>query len=240
MEFYKSISDYYREVFPVKPQQVDFVLDAFTDPSTLSLLDVGCGTGDLTQELSTSFNQITGIDLDVGMLEIARKSTPGNVEYQSLNMLDIGKRLGVGTYDGILCFGNTLVHISEPENISAFIHQAHTVLADSGKLLIQIINYDRILDQKIKALPTIESDHCSFERLYHYDSEKHQVYFETILTIKKRGESIRNRIPLYPLRKAEIDKMLKEAGFTDIRYFGNFKRDSLAKGSLPLVVEASS
>lgn len=239
MEFYKSISDYYREIFPVQPQQVNFVLETFTDPSALSLLDVGCGTGDLTQELSTSFKQITGIDLDVGMLEIARKSTPENVEYQSLNMLDIGKRLGVGTYDGILCFGNTLVHISEPEHISAFIHQAHTVLADSGKLLIQIINYDRILDQDIKALPTIESDHCSFERLYHYNSEKHQVYFETILTIKKRGESIRNRIPLYPLRKAELTDMLKKAGFSSINYFGNFARATLKKDSIPLVVEAS-
>lgn len=239
MGFYKSIADYYKEIFPLQPLQASFVHDSFADPLDTSLLDVGCGTGDLTVELATSFKRLTGIDLDVAMLEIARKSIPENAEFQSLNMLDIGKRLGAGSYEGILCFGNTLVHLNEPENISAFINQAGTVLARGGKLLIQIINYDRILDQEIKNLPTIESDHCSFERIYHYKKEEHIINFETILKIKKRGESIRNQIPLYPLRKAELSDMLTRAGFSSINYFGNFLRAPLKKDSIPLVVEAS-
>lgn len=239
MGFYKSIAEYYKEIFPLQPAQAGFVRDSFDDPSVTSLLDVGCGTGDLTVQLATSFKRITGIDLDVAMLEIARKSTPENVEFQSLNMLDIGKRLGMGTYEGILCFGNTLVHLNEPQNISAFIQQAAGVLARGGKLLIQIINYDRILDQKIKALPPIESNQYSFERIYHYNKDEHILNFETILKIKKRGESIRNQIPLYPLRKAELSDMLKEAGFSSISYFGNFLKAPLKKSSIPLVVEAS-
>ena len=90
------------------------------------------------------------------------------------------------------------------------------VLGPSGKLLLQLINYDRVLDKGIQALPTIETDKFSFVRNYQYDKESHLVNFESILTIKSRAESIRNRIPLYPLRQAELRSMLTEAGFSSI------------------------
>ena len=239
MSFYKSISDYYREIFPLQAEQAGFVLESFPESAKLSLLDAGCGTGDLTMQLSQSFKGVTGIDLDVSMLQIARKSAPGNAEFLSLNMLDIGKRFGEGTFNGILCFGNTLVHLTEPGGISSFIHQSGAVLSPGGKLMIQIINYDRILDQKIQALPTIETDRCRFERIYNYNKSEHILLFESILTIKTRGEIIRNQIPLYPLRKHELQSMLESAGFRTIAYFGNFKKGRLDKNSIPLVVEAT-
>jgi glycine/sarcosine N-methyltransferase len=239
MTFYKSISDYYREVFPLQAAQANFVLDSFPDAAKLSLLDVGCGTGDLALELSKSFNRVTGIDLDSAMLEFARESAPENTVFQNLNMLEIRRRFGEDSYSGVLCFGNTLVHLNELESMSTFIQHARAVLGKKGKLLIQLINYDRILDQDIKALPTIKTDNCTFERNYHYDPKNHMVKFETILTIKTRGASIRNQIPLYPLRKLELQSILEAAGFNSISYFGNFKRDPLKKNSVPLVVEAS-
>lgn len=47
MEFYTSIADFYREIFPLNPAQVKFILSAFRDPENCDLLDVGCGSGDL-------------------------------------------------------------------------------------------------------------------------------------------------------------------------------------------------
>lgn len=240
MSFYKSISHCYREIFPLQPAQAHFVRESFPEPAKLSLLDVGCGTGDLSLELSSSFGRITGIDLDHAMLKIARESAPENIEFLVLNMLDIKKQLGEGAHDGILCFGNTLVHLNDPNSITDFIQQAKSVLKENGKLLIQIISYDHILDHYIEALPTLDSEHCTFERNYHYDPGNHLVNFETILTIKSSGESIRNQIPLYPLRKAELHSMLSGAGFTSISFYGNFTRDPLEENSIPLIVEATA
>lgn len=240
MTFYKSISDYYREIFPLQAAQASFVLESFPEAAKLSLLDVGCGTGDLSLELSKSFNLVTGIDLDSAMLEFARESAPENTAFQNLNMLEIRRRFGEDSYDGVLCFGNTLVHLDEPESISTFIQHAKAVLGKKGKLLLQLINYDRILDQNIKSLPTIKTDHCTFERNYHYEARDKLLKFETILTINTRGASIRNQIPLYPLRKQELHSALESAGFNSISYFGNFKRDPLKKSSIPMVVEAST
>ena len=62
--------------------------------------------------------------------------------------------------------------------------------------------------------------------------------FETILTIKEDKRQIENTIPLYPVRKAEIEQLLKDAGFSDIKFYGNFKREALTSDSIPLIIEA--
>jgi glycine/sarcosine N-methyltransferase len=238
MSFYQSITAYYREIFPLNPGQVRFVTESFSDPSDRSLLDIGCGTGDLILELAGYFRSVTGIDLDNSMLERAREHTLPNVDFQQMDMLQIRKQFKEGSFDGIICFGNTLVHLVDPFLITDFLKQARSVLSRDGKLLLQIIHYDRILDKNITNLPTIETDHCRFERYYHYDHDRHLVDFETILTIKSTGRIIRNKIPLYPLRKSEIQSMLTEAGFTSITFYGNFKQAPLESGSIPLILEA--
>ena len=68
MSFYTSISDHYRMIFPLNPKQIQFVKNCISTPQELSLLDIGSGTGDLSLELSKSFKQVVGIDLDKEML----------------------------------------------------------------------------------------------------------------------------------------------------------------------------
>ena len=117
MSFYQSIAKYYRDIFPLQPVQAHFVRESYADPAKNALLDVGCGTGDLSRELADSFSKVTGIDLDTAMLDFARESAPANLEFFILDMLSIQKRFGEGTFDGVLCFGNTLVHLNAPESI---------------------------------------------------------------------------------------------------------------------------
>jgi len=238
VSFYKSISEYYREIFPYNPAQAGFVMESFPDPSGLELLDVGCGTGDLATELSGSFGGVYGIDLDQAMIKAASKSAVENVDFFQLNMLDIQKHFGDARFNTVLCLGNTLVHLDGLSQIADFLNQAGKVLSGDGKLLLQIINYDRILDMDIRALPTIETEHCRFQRSYHYIEELHRIEFETILTIETKGINIRNKIPLYPLRRSELEKILCESGFTSVSYYGNFRREPLEAESIPMVIEA--
>lgn len=239
MSFYNSISEYYREIFPLKPMQAVFVKESFADPSKLRLLDVGCGTGDLSLELSGSFRQVNGIDLDAAMLKEADKSATGNIQFEKLDMLDIHTKYGEDAFDGILCFGNTLVHLYDLESIAVFFKKARKVLVPNGKLLLQIINYDRILDQDVKALPTIETGRFSFVRKYHYNESLHRIEFETLLNIKESGKTIRSKILLYPLRKSELHSLLMAAGFNSISYFGDFRRSPIEESNIPFVLEAS-
>lgn len=241
MDFYRSIAEVYNKIFPLNPGQVAFTNRAFSHTGDLSLLDIGCGTGSLSLALSTTFQKVVGIDLDEAMLEKAGIVANGktNLEFLPLDMLEIDPYFYPETFDGIVCYGNTLVHLSSLEQISLFFKKCHRLLTPHGKLLIQIINYDRILDQKINSLPTLENNDIQFIRNYHYNSDTHLIDFETILTIKEKNQVIMNSVPLFPVRKSEIEAALLDAGFSKFIFFGNFKGEAPGSDSIPLVIEAS-
>lgn len=238
MSFYESIVDHYEQIFPLNKAQLDFVKNSFDETSKLSALDIGCGIGILSFELSKIFSNVTAIDLDERMLSKAIEKNVAGIHFLKKDMLDIEKEFGRTAFDTIICFGNTLVHLDGSDEIFDFFQQSRKVLKKNGKLLFQIIQYDRIIDQNIKGLPTIENNEIKFVRNYLYYSERNMIDFETILTIKKTGQLIENTIQLYPLRKAEIRELLSKTGFSKILFYGNFKRESLTVNSIPLVVEA--
>lgn len=238
MDFYDSISKYYHHIFPLNKAQIGFVKNSHTeDTQKLSILDIGCAIGDLSLELSQSFKEVVGIDLDKGMIEKAKNIQ--HLSFELRNMLEIEQDFGNGRFDLIACFGNTLVHLESEEMVLDFLRKANEVLKENGKLLFQIINYDRIIDQNINHLPTIENDEIKFERNYTYHSDKKIVDFETILTVKENNQQISNNIPLLALRKDKVLELLEKAGFKKISFYGNFKRDELNSNSQPLIVEAS-
>jgi 2-polyprenyl-3-methyl-5-hydroxy-6-metoxy-1,4-benzoquinol methylase len=206
-------------------------------------LDIGCGTGNLTLELSKLFTEVVGIDLDAAMVNRAKKhisSSSGNLRFLNSNMLDIDTDFGENSFDAIVCFGNTLVHLNSEQNILDFFTKSRKVLREEGKLLLQIINYDRIIEQEINGLSTIENEVIKFERNYIHHKERNVIDFETLLTIKEGNHRINNKIELYPVRKSHVEELLLKAGFSDISFYGSFKRDKLTPESIPLVVEASN
>ncbi|WP_321281399.1 class I SAM-dependent methyltransferase [Marinifilum fragile] len=241
MDFYQSISKYYQYIFPLNKMQLDFIGKSHPQAKDqLSILDIGCAIGDLSLELAESYQKVIGIDLDKGMIDkaITKGKNYKNLEFHLQNMLELDTAFESNSFDIIACFGNTLVHLNSNEEVLQFFRNAKAVLKKDGKLLFQIINYDRIIDQKIDHLPTIENDVIKFERNYKYHSSLGKVDFETILSIKENDNSIQNCIALLALRKSKIEELLHKAGFSNISFFGNFKRENLTENSMPLIVEA--
>ncbi|WP_321298486.1 class I SAM-dependent methyltransferase [Marinifilum fragile] len=241
MDFYQSISKYYQYIFPLNKMQLDFIGKNHPQAKDqLSILDIGCAIGDLSMELAKTYQKVIGIDLDKGMIDqaIRKGKNYKNLEFHLQNMLELDTAFESNSFDIIACFGNTLVHLNSDDEVLQFFQNAKAVLKKDGKLLFQIINYDRIIDQKIDHLPTIENDVIKFERNYKYHPSQEKVDFETILSIKENKNSIRNCIALLALRKSKVEELLQKAGFTNISFFGNFKRENLTENSMPLIVEA--
>jgi 2-polyprenyl-3-methyl-5-hydroxy-6-metoxy-1,4-benzoquinol methylase len=236
--FYASIADNYDFIFPFNPAQVEFIKSQVLNTAKKSILEVGCGTGNLTFGLASQFNQVTGVDLDKAMLALAQeKNSKGNVSFIELNMLHLTKQFEKNSLDAVACFGNTMVHLNNNEEIEQFVIAARTVLKEGSPLMIQIINYDRILDENIQSLDTIDNDHIRFERKYKYHSEQHKIAFETTLQLKKTGDVIENSQNLHPIRKRELEIILMRY-FKDIQFFGNFKEGDLDSNSVALIVSA--
>lgn len=225
-KFYETIKEQYDYIFPLNLKQVEFVKSEFPDCDN-KLIEIGCANGKLTNALS-QYN-IRGIDLEQSFIEIARQRYKG-IQFDSLNMVDID--VLNERFDGIICFGNTLVHL-KTEEIEAFISNCYSSLNKGGKLIIQILNYDNILDNQVYQLPLIDNEHIKFERCYEFGD---RLKFITKLTIKKDNVQISNAIYLTPIRKSELEEMLVSAGFKDIKFYGSFAKVPLKEDSLPLVL----
>lgn len=237
MDFYTRISDYYNYIFPLNKAQFPFVKSCTSSEN--SMLDIGCGTGDLAISLSDVFESVVAIDPNEKMLEIAQAGTNiTNIEFVVGGMLDVDKLFADKFFDTILCFGNTVVHLQSLEEIGLFFKKVKKILVPGGKFLFQIINYDNVLNNKLDKLPTIENGHIKFERQYQIDSIG-KIDFSIQLTIKDTGEEIKNSVKLFPIRKKQIESLLTEARFKSAIAYSSFKKDGYNENSLPLVYECS-
>lgn len=238
MGFYEEISKYYDYIFPVSSDTVDF-LAAWAGSQPKAILDVACGTGGYSLELEKRGYNLTAVDIDKAMIEELREKAlnrGSKVKYLQANMLELKDKLPDKRFDVVFCIGNSLVHLDNNNEISEFFNNAKSVLSDNGTLIIQTINFDRVLSKGITSLPTLFNDaiDLKFERLYRYDPAIDKVFFKTILTVEDK--KVENEIPLTPLKFDQTEKMLKEAEFVDITSFGGFDESSFNKESSFLMV----
>lgn len=238
--FYTSIAPYYQHIFPFNSAQIEF-LKHVLPYNGARVLDVGCATGELALALTHFGFPTWAFDFDRQMVQMALRSKSEEdmfPVFEQLDMRMIGEHFPELYFDTVICLGNTLVHLLSAEDVQTFVDASFKVLASEGKLAIQILNYDYILDQQIESLPLIDNEEIRFERNYEFADDSNLLSFNTKLTIKSTGQEIKNTTQLLPIRKNELQEHLQKAGFTQIEYFGNFKAEPLAESSLPLIVTA--
>lgn len=237
---YSLISNFYSEIFPLTADKLSFAKKQTFIGKSYNILDIGCSTGDLCMAMSKQGHNIVGIDLDSGMIDVANRNktlySNLKVEYHQMDMLEIENYFSPQQFHQIYCFGNTIVHLTELNKIYNLFRQIAGLLKPTGCFKGQILNYSYIMENKIFTLPLLESERVSFERYYHHDGNLLQ--FHTILKDKENKLKQKDSILLYPLNHDLLDELLHNAGFSEIKYYGNFNLEPLEETSMRLVFEA--
>jgi len=240
MSFYQQIASYYHHIFKINASQVDFIKLKLPERDC-KVLDIGCGIGTLSFELTNYYKHVLGIDMDAEMIRAAsnkKKDLSKSIQFQEISMLKLDAFIDNNSIGGIICFGNTLVHLNSLDEIADFLQQSKAALKSNGKLLLQIVNYDKIIEKNIKQLPLIENDEIIFERNYCYRKSENKIDFNTRLTVKSTQQIIENSIELLPLLKKELALLLNKAGFDNCNYYGNFNQELYSIDSPALIIEA--
>lgn len=231
--FYKSISKFYDYIFPPNDKQLEFVENIRKIDKDENILDVGCATGNLTGLLLKKTVNCVGVDLDEDLLYIAKNK---GITVKKTDMLNLDKYFNDDSFHRIVSFGNTLVHLNNVEEVGIYFNKIYKLLKNHGLFIVQIINYDRVIDKKIKNLPTIDNEYINFVRDYEVKLDK--IEFKTKLTLKKENEVIENNINLLALRKKTIEDKLKKSKFEYIKFYGDFQGNSLGDNSEALIFVA--
>ncbi|MGI6113812.1 MAG: class I SAM-dependent methyltransferase [Mahellales bacterium] len=237
MSFYSKLSQYYDYIFPAAHTTLDFLRDVFRKHATSSVLDLGCGSGNYSVEFARWGLSVTAVDLDSEMVAKAQAKAKDEdlpIEVIKGNMLNISDIIKEN-FDGIVCIGNSLVHLSHRHQISKALKEMNTLLKPGGVLILQIVNYDRVLKFDVRHLPVIRNDEMdlTFIREYSIDAETSLINFITTLKVGKN--EYRNIIKLLPLKREELDRLLKESGFNNNTFYGSFAGDGWKEDTMATI-----
>lgn len=108
----------------------------------MSLVDVGCGSGRLTQALDRHgwFGQYTGLDVVPTLLDYARRwARPG----WALKLVD-GLTIDVREAD-MVCFFSVFTHL-KPEETYVYLESAYKALKPGGRVVASFLDYRRNWD----------------------------------------------------------------------------------------------
>ncbi len=131
--FYDLEMAYFQEDLP-------FYRERITVPGTV--LELGCGSGRLCRLLAETGADITGIDLSLSMLRLARLRSQPNISYLCMDMTKLAL---ARQFDTVIIPYHTLNLLLTEEQIKKCLAQVRTVLKRDGRLLLQLFIPDQTL-----------------------------------------------------------------------------------------------
>jgi len=202
----------------------------FSEAPEKTLLDLGCGTGEHARFLASLGFRVLGIDASESMLEKAREAeNPDTVSFVIGDMRTIRDSTSE-TFGGALCIGNALPHLTGEQDLEAFSSGLHDRLKPGSPVLIQILNYDRIIAKGERYLPINfrpdDEGEIVFLRLMKPNPDGSVLFFpSTLLLTDDEDEPLRvvssKRVPIRGWRSQELVAAMKRAGFSRIELLGD-------------------
>jgi len=241
LAFYTDLSDVYDALFPVSDAQRALFDRLLASGRVRRVADAGCGSGEQLLPFAAAGAECLGFDPDPALVARAEAKLapfPG-ARVETGGFADV-VRIVSPPADLILCLGNSLVHVPQ-EEAARFLRDAAGATRGEGEILLQILNYERLLLGRVTTLPLMQAEEgaIEFRRGYVWEGDR-QVRFQTVLRVSEGGQPriVRNDIPLYPIYPDELWDMLERAGFSGIRFFGDFAGSDFSTESDALVCRA--
>jgi glycine/sarcosine N-methyltransferase len=242
LKFYDSIADDYDRMISFE-KRLDIEEPIFRNLiekySIKSALDAGAGTGFHSILLANSGVRITAVDISEKMLSKLEQNVKNHNLTINIVKSDFLKlRLPDSSFNAVFCLGNSLVHLSSITHLKKVIANFATLLKPGGVMILQLLNYDRIMKQKKHVQSIKKTDNNFYIRYYEFHQK--QIIFN-LLTINSNDLSHSlHSVPIQPIRSSELRNVLKKSGFGKITLYGDLTLKPFSKiTSHDLVVIAS-
>lgn len=192
----------------------------------LNILELGCGTGNVTLELLKLGYEVVGIDISEEMLEIAREKTFdfGNkiiLIQQDISDLDFD----VYEIDCVVACNDTFNYITDKNDLQKIFDYLYPRIKNGGQFVFDISS-----DYKLKNILGSNTFGESFDDMAYlwenfYDERTELLTME--INIFSKEKNLYNReIETHIQRaysKSEIADMMSKSGFRNIDVYGDFK-----------------
>ena len=225
MDFYRDIARWYDRFFPLSERKVAFFSDLLSEEGTVSVLDLACGPGELSNALARNSFVVTGIDstaefFDDGPAAESGAGTPAFCAARMEALPFYGEEL----FDAVICAGNSLPHLDEHDHIETVIRQCARVLRKQGLFCVQAIDFALVRKRGTVTLPELRFEQggarICLRRFYRVDDAGAAFTPELIID----DVFAHYRIPMYPLEYDQLWKMLRTHGFSHVETYSDYRK----------------
>ncbi len=216
------------EEYGISKPQRDAV-DPLTSERNL-VLDLGCGTGRLTEMLYGAGYDMIGVDASPEMLERAmerREQTGSQILYLQQDMRELELYSTVGT---VVCVCDSLNYLLEERDLAKVFGLVHNYLYPGGLFLFDF-NTDHKYREVIGDTTIAENrEDCSFIWENYYDEESGINEYAVTLYLQE-GELYRRYEELHyqkGYQAGQVQELLRNAGFELIRMEAAVEEEGLS------------
>jgi len=204
-----------------KESEDGFFETLLKDYGVIDVLDIACGTGFHAIHLAKEGFNVKATDGSDEMLAQARANAgEHNVELEigKADWLTLTKNIDE-RYDAVICLGNALTHLFYREYYQRAINEVYRLLHRGGIFVVDQRNYDAILDKGYTS-----------KHKYYYCGEEIEIHPVTIqddlVEIEYKFSAIEKYyLSLHPIRRDILTRYLFEAGFDEVRTYGDFEEE---------------
>lgn len=191
-----------------------------------TVLDLACGTGSLTAELALRGYEMIGVDQSAEMLAVAAekcRSLPGESPIflnQSMDKLDL-----YGTIDACVCCLDSVNYVTRPAALRRAFSRVHLFLMPGGLFVFDVkppevlkaADGEVYLDETEETYCVWRADYAPRRRILTYGMDIFRLRRDGAWD---RGEEVHEE---YAYTLEELETYLRQAGFTEVRCWGNLK-----------------
>ena len=187
-----------------------------------SAIDAGAGSGFHSLLLSQLGVAVTAVDVSAKMLSaLEEHAADMNVEIASVqsSFQDLSRHVSQKV-DALFCLGNTLPHLQGQQELEESLRSFRALLRPGGLLVIQLLNYQRVLAQRQRVLSVKEEGDAIYVRFYEYSDPL--VRFNVLKLTRTSGgwrSGIRT-VSLRPWQSEDLVLSLERVGFQETKLFG--------------------
>lgn len=197
---YQTFAHVYDEVMDHEQYQlwVEFTKDSFktyTSRNIQKVMELACGTGEVSTLLTEAGYQVTGVDLSREMLDIAKEKY--QQDYPSIDWVqkDMRDLKGLETFDAITLYSDSLCYLTEFEDTIKVFKTVYEHLKEGGLFLFDVHS----LYQMQEVFPGYQ---------YHYTSENLAFLWQSY-ELEEPG-SVEHVIDMFVRDESQTSKVLFE------------------------------
>lgn len=213
------------DLFPIDPAAREFFRRLFAEHQVSTVLDCACGTGrDLTLFHSLGCDVI-GSDLSPSMLAKARQTLAhGGIQapLHEIDYRDLPAHFD-RPFEAVACLGGSLLESSNESEMLRALRSMHEVLRQGGLLVLTQGMTDKLWRERPRFILDVNTPEIS--RVFVIDYFDHGARFDILDVFHSSSESgLKAWSIVHPhvLLGADYERLLKRAGFTDVRLLGGY------------------